>query len=356
MSTPARIAGFVGVAALVGWAILAVIAPTPALQGWLIGFIAVSGPMLGALAACLIHRLTGGAWGRAFGAPLHSAAKTTPLLCLYILPVLVGAPLIYAWAAAPGALDAQTHRLFLNLPLFILRSAIAVLGWSALALRLPCIEGPRGRLGAGLGLVFHAIAVSVVAVDWVLSVLPGWTSSNFGMELAVMQLAAAFTWAGLAGGAAATERDVGDLIGLLFATVLGLTYLEFVSFLVVWYGDKPALDAWYLLRARPPWQAPVWIALGFDLLAIGLMILRRALGARRALRLISVAVLAGLFSYQLWLLAPAFGAACLPDAALALVAMAGGWIAVMNSALPLARPPQTPSPPTRSPAEAAHAR
>jgi hypothetical protein len=91
VSTPARIAGFVGVAALVGWAILAVIAPTPALQGWLIGFIAVSGPMLGALAACLIHRLTGGAWGRAFGAPLHSAAKTTPLLCLYILPVLVGA-------------------------------------------------------------------------------------------------------------------------------------------------------------------------------------------------------------------------------------------------------------------------
>lgn len=338
-----RIPLAIGAVALVAWAVSAVLAPALALRGWTIGFLAVSCPTLGALAAVLIHRLTGGAWGQVFAPRLQPAARATPLLCLYVLPLLAGAPLIYGWAAAPGGLDAQTHRLFLNLPLFILRSAIAVLGWSAIALQLDRIAGPRGglggRLGAGLGLAFHGIAVSVVAVDWVLAVQAGWTSSDFGMELAVMQLAAAFAWAGLTPGLARADRDVGDLIGLLFATVLGLTYLEFVSFLVVWYGDRPALDSWYLLRARPPWQAPVWIALGLDLVAMALMIWRRVIGVRRALRLVSLTVMAGLLSYQVWLLAPAFGAASLPFAALALVAMGGIWIAVLERAQPLGRPP-----------------
>ncbi len=333
----AHLALIIGVVALIAWGIAAILAPALALRGWVVGFLAVSCPMLGALAVTLIHRLTGGAWGVAFGPRLLPAARATPLLCLYLLPLLAGAPLVYGWAAAPGGLDAQTHRLFLNLPLFVLRSAVAVLGWSAIALRLDRILGPHGRLGAGLGLAFHGIAVSVVAVDWVLTVQPSWTSSNFGMELAVMQLAAAFAWAGLSPGLARTDRDAGDLIGLLFAAVLGLTYLEFVSFLVVWYGDRPSLDSWYLLRARPPWQAPVWIALGLDLIAVALMIWRRAIGVRRALRLISLAVLAGLVSYQVWLLAPAFGAACLPFALLALVGMGGVWIAAMNRAPPVDR-------------------
>jgi hypothetical protein len=344
MSRP-PLALIVGALALVAWGVAAILVPTLALRGWAIGFVAVSCPMLGSLAAVLIHRLTGGGWGEAFAPRLLPAARATPLLCLYILPLLAGAPLIYAWAAAPAGLDAQTHRLFLNLPLFVLRAAIAVLGWSAIALNLDRILGPNGRLGAGLGLAFHGIAVSVVAIDWVLSVQPAWTSSDFGMELAVMQLASAFAWAGLAPGLARSNRDLGDLIGLLFATLLGLTYLEFVSFLVVWYGDRPTLDSWYLLRARPPWQAPVWIALGLDLVAVALTIWRRAIGVRRALRLISLTVLAGLVSYQLWLLLPALGAACLPFAALALIGMGGIWIAALD------RPPFG-----RRPTELAHAR
>jgi hypothetical protein len=199
VSRARRIALVIGLLALAAWGVSALFAPALALQGWLIGFLAVSGPILGALATLLIHRLTGGAWGLAFGPRLRPAARTAPLLCLYILPVLLGAPLIYRWAAAPAALDPQVHRAFLNMPLFTIRSATAILGWSAIALLLPRIEGPKGRLGAGLGLAFHGIAVSVMAVDWVLSVEPGWTSSNFGMDLAVQQLAAAFAWAGLAG-------------------------------------------------------------------------------------------------------------------------------------------------------------
>jgi len=336
-----RIALIAGVIALAGWVLTAFVAPGAALQGWLIGFVAVSCPMLGALAAVLVHRLTGGTWGEAFAPELTAAARSTPLLCLYVLPVLFGAPLIYRWAAMPGALDAEVHRYFLNMPLFVLRSVVALIGWSAISLSLPRIAGPHGRLGAGLGLVFHGIAVSVVAVDWVLSVLPGWTSSNFGMDLAVQQLAAAFAWAGLLGARRVQAGSVADLTGLLFAAILGLTYLEFMSFLVVWYGDRPPLDAWYLLRAKPPWQTPVWIALALGIVATVALIVRRMIGPRRALQIASAAVLAGLLAYQVWLLAPQFGPTCLLPATMALTGMAGLGIAAMGGLPRLAQNGET---------------
>ena len=41
----------------------------------------------------------------------------------------------------------------------------------------------------------------------------------------------------------------GDLGGLLIATLLGVVYLEFMTFVVAWYGDLPDKAAWFLKRA-----------------------------------------------------------------------------------------------------------
>ncbi len=324
----------VGLACLGAWAVTALFAAGPALQGWLIGFLFVSCLSLGALAAVLIHRLTGGEWGAAFAPELAPAARATPILCVFFLPVLIGLPLVYGWASASGLKPGVAG--YLNVPFFAARSVAALVGWSAIALRLPTIVGPRGRLGAGLALVFHGVAVSVVAVDWVLSVLPSWTSSNFGMDLAVQQLAAAFAWAGLQGRRRTADAASGDISGLMLATLVGLTYLEFMSYLVVWYGDKPSLDAWYIPRASWPWQALCWISLACGAASVALLAGRRALGAQRAAALVGACMLAGLFSYQLWLLAPAFGAACLPPALLALLGQGGVWIALTGGAPRLA--------------------
>ncbi len=327
MSRPRLIALAVGLAALAAWAVLAIFAAPQALQGWLVGFVFVSSLSLGSLAAVLIHRLTGGAWGEAFAPGLQGAARATPILCLFFLPVLIGAPLIYAWADAPGALRPGVGG-YLNLPFFAVRSLVALGGWSAIALYLPRIEGPNGRLAAGLGLVFHGIAVSVVGVDWVLSVLPSWTSSNFGMDLATQQLACGFALAALQAPRQADRGLAGDICGLMFATVIGLTYLEFMSFLVVWYGDKPNLDAWYLARDAWPWRTLMLLSLALGVACVVLLAGRRVLGSPRTAAIVAGCLLAGVLCYQLWLLAPAFGPACLAPAVLALVGQGGVWIAL----------------------------
>ena len=332
MSASRLIPGGVGLAAFVGWALLALAAPAAALQGWLIGFMGVSGLSLGALAIVLIHRLTAGRWGSAFAPELAPAAQLTPLLLVFVLPVLLGLGLIYPWASAPMTVDPGVRRLFLNPPLFWVRTLVALGGWSAIALSLHRIEGPRGRLGAGLALVFHALAVSVIGVDWVLSVRPGWTSSDFGMAFAVQQLMAGFGFAALQGRRRAADAASGDLSGLLLATIIGLTYLEFMSYLVVWYGDRPPLDAWYIPRRSPQWRGLMLLSLASGIVALVLLALRRRMGAHRALAWAGGAALLGLFSYQAWLLAPAFGGGCGLPALLALLAMGGVWLALEGGA------------------------
>ena len=332
MSATRLIAGLVGALAFLAWAVAAVAAPAPALQGWLVGFVFVSSLSLGALAIVLIHRLTAGRWGGAFAPELAPAAQLTPLLLVFVLPVLLGLGLIYPWAHTPATIKPDVRRLFLNPVLFWVVSLVALGGWSVIALSLHRLEGPRGRLGAGLALVFHALAVSAVGVDWVLSVRPGWTSSDFGMGFAVQQLMAGFGFAALQGRRRAPDAASGDLSGLLLATLIGLTYLEFMSYLVVWYGDRPPLDAWYIPRASPAWRGFVWLSLASEIAALACLALRRRIGTHRALAWAGAAALLGLFSYQTWLLAPALGGACLGPAALALLAMGGVWLALAGGA------------------------
>ena len=210
-----------GLVGLGVWAVLAVIAPAAALRGWLIGFVFVSGLCLGPLAVVLIERLTGGRWGQAFAPELEPAARVTPLLLVFFVPILVGLPMIYTWAAAPGVVEPDVRRLFLNQPLYILRSLSVLVGWSLIAWRLPAIEGPRGRLGAGLGLAFHGVAMSVVAVDWILLPPPGWTSSDFGMDLVVQAFASAFAFAALQGRRRSADAPASDITGLMLATIIG---------------------------------------------------------------------------------------------------------------------------------------
>ncbi len=328
MTRSRLIAASLGALAFLGWAAMALAEPAPALQGWLIGFVFVSCLSLGALAIVLIHRLTAGAWGAAFAPELAPAASLTPLLLVFVLPVLLGLGLIYPWAHTPMMVEPGVRRLYLNPPLFWARTLIALGGWSAIALSLHRIEGPRGRLGAGLALAFHGLAVSVVGVDWVLSLLPSFTSSDFGMALAVQQLMAGFAFAALQARKPAPDAAAGDVAGLLLATIIGLIYLEFMSYLVVWYGDRPPLDAWYIPRISPAWRGFVWVSLACGIAALVLLAIRRRFGTHRALAWAAGSSLVGLLSYQAWLIAPGLGAACLPPALLALLAMGGVWLAL----------------------------
>ena len=130
----------------------------PLLRGWLVAIAIFSSVSIGSMTWLLIHRLTGGEWGRVAAPVLRPAAAMTPLLVLGFLPVLSGLHQIYPWAADPAAIPADVAHWYLNEPSFLHRSLIALGGWSFLGVMFA--GGCRSRLLAGLG--WHSSASASV--------------------------------------------------------------------------------------------------------------------------------------------------------------------------------------------------
>jgi hypothetical protein len=308
---------------------LAMAAPKAAAGGWLAAFVFWSEVPVGSLVLLMIHRLTGGRWGRSLRPVLEPAAALTPLLFVLAVPILVGVSMLYPWSVETGA-KPDVLSYYLNVPFFAGRTLIALAGWSALALLLPRMRGPAGQVLAGAGLVFHGVIVSLVAVDWMLSIEPPFLSSSFGASVAITQIMAALAFAALLAPERADDPVTADLGGLLLAAVLGITYVDFMALLVIWYGDLPGKAVWFTERIRSPWL-PLGISafvLG-ALLPILALLLSRVRNSRGALRFVGLSVLIGLAAYHGFIVVPPFGNAALLPAGLA-IALIGVLVAALS--------------------------
>ncbi len=320
-----HIAMFVGAAvALAGLVVWAIIDPRRAAAGWLIGLVFWAQILVGSLSLVMIHRLTSGRWGEITAPVIAPAVAAVPVLIVLAVPLFAAVPSLYPWAQHPPSLKPDVLSLYLNRPAFILRSLIALVGWSVLAFLLPRSGRRRGQLWAAIGLVFHAVVISSVSIDWYLSIAAPFTSSSFGASVAISALMAALAWAALWMPASEGDPAVGDVGGLLLATVLGLTYLDFMAVLVIWYGDLPREESWFVARNVFPWSAMAMasFALG-SVVPILALIQSRFRNRRGPLRLVALVTLAGLAAYDAYLIAPPFGAA----------ALVTGWLAAVGIGL-----------------------
>jgi hypothetical protein len=308
-----------GVAAA-GMAVLAVFAPRIAAAGWLVGFVFWSQIPVGSLMLLMIHRLTGGRWGEALYPAFAPAARFMPLLFVLIVPIFIAIPLLDLWSHRAGDVKPDVLSYYLNTPFFIARSLIAIMGWSVLAFLLPRVTGRPGQLVAAVGLVFHCVLISLVSIDWVLSLEPPFISSSFGASMAITELIAALAWAALRVPLAADDPVTGDIGGLLLAFVLGITYVDFMAFLVMWYSDLPSRLFWFVERAA--WSPLAAAAFVFGSAApILALLLARIRNGVPQLRVVAISVLAGLALYYAYLIVPPFGARALAAAALAMIAI-----------------------------------
>ena len=158
-SAAVRSAAFVGAGGLaVALIVIAFFNPNVAATGWLVGFVFWMQILVGSLTLTMIHRLTGGCWGEIVAPAVELAALAVPFLLLLAIPLFVAIPVIYPWPHRPVAIKPDVLSYYLNAPSFIVRSVVALVGWSALAVYLPRIGGRSGQLLAALGLVFHALS------------------------------------------------------------------------------------------------------------------------------------------------------------------------------------------------------
>ncbi|MGY3487112.1 hypothetical protein ACVW1C_004995 [Bradyrhizobium sp. USDA 4011] len=294
----------------------------PLLRGWLVAFAIAGSVPVGSLIWLMIHRLTGGEWGVAVAPVLRSAAAITPFLIAGFLPILIGLRLIYPWAADPTAVPVDVAGWYLNAISFSLRGLIALAGWSVLAVAFTA--GLGSRLLAGLGLALFGLSISLVAVDWYLSLEPHYVATAFAAMIAIQQLLMALAVTALIGPPTIQGKVAGDLGALLIATLLGVVYLEFMTFVVGWYGDLPDKAAWFLKRSNHGWISVLITALAVGaLLPFAMLLVQRIRQSRQGLRIAAAMILFGTVLHFVWLLVPAF------DDPLSVMAAACAGIAVL---------------------------
>lgn len=276
------------------------------LRGWLFAFALWSCIPIGSMTLLLIHRLTGGRWGVAAAPVLRPLATMMPLVAIGFVPVLAGLALIYPWAADPGQVKPDVARWYLSQPAFILRSAIALVGWSVLGVTFGVSTG--GRVLAALGLAFFGLTISLVAVDWYLSVEPHYVATAFASMMAVQQLLAALALVAVISPTELDGQAAGDIGGLLIATLLGVVYLEYMTFVVAWYGDLPDKAEWFLKRSTGAWTAILVTAFAMAVLPFAMLLLGSVRRSRAGLRAAGILLLIGTMLHLAWLIVPAFGA------------------------------------------------
>lgn len=327
---------------------------------------------VGSLAMIMLWHVTGGYWGTVLQRLLEASIRTLPLLAVLFLPLLLGIHHIYEWSHADvvAADPVLQHKsIYLNIPWFIVRAAVCFGIWILLARRLDgwsqaYDRSPdprwleRMKALSAPGLVLYALTVSVVAIDWVMSLEPHWFSTIFALVFAAGQLLTAFGFMLLVLPCLAEQQPalaallktakVRDLGNLLLMLVMFWTYVSFSQFLLIWYGNLPEETVWFTARLSGAWK---YIAVGLLLLQFFLpffvLLLRQVKENVRQMSALAGLVLVMSLVNLIWMIIPAFEPAGLLAHGLDLLAVVvatvgvgGLWVAVFLRQLQ--RRPTTP--------------
>jgi hypothetical protein len=316
-------AAAVGVAVLcvLGWLVSE--APLQGMLSYLFAFVFFTGLSVGSLALVMVHALTGGMWGEALRPQWMAAARTLPLQLVFALPILTQIPVLYPWdrtAALAGDAQLRAQGWYLNAPFFVARTIGYFVLWLGFLL-LVARAGRRRAPGnprqqdslpgiASAGLIVFALSMLFASTDWVMSLVPHWHSSMFGMMVSTGCMLGAASLAILhltSSQAAAPPRLLGDFGSLLLMFVLAWWYLAFMQYLTIWTADLPAETVWYIPRTLTSWRAVAWLGIVTNFaLPFAVLLLRSAKRHRWVLASVAAALLLGNLGDALWLVVPSF--------------------------------------------------
>jgi hypothetical protein len=347
-----------GAVSLYGWFYL----PERFYPAWLTAWFYWLGMTLGCLVMALLHGMTGGAWGRAIRRVIEAGYQTLPLLALLFVPIWLAAGRIYEWADPEALRQHETLARkagYLNVGGFQVRAIIYIVAWMAITWVLdraspndePRLESPRSQRlqrRSGLCFIVYGVTMTLAAVDWVMSLEPEWYSTMYGLIhmagqavsglslslVVVVALAKFEPWLHIV-----TPARRNDLGNLLLAAVMFWAYCSFFQYLVIWSGNLPEENVWYVHRSRGGWEYLAMGLAGLHFAAPFLLLLSRQM-KRQATDICRIALLLLFMRYLdlYWLIVPGFeregsGVHGLTfhwlDLA-ALGAIGGAWLAVFS--------------------------
>ena len=270
---------------------------THMLRAYLLGVILSFGFAGGGLALLMLQYVSGGKWGLLLRRPLEAMSRTLPLVLAMFLPLWFLAKHLYQWALYPDVestehglvakaiTEAQAHALNYKRPMLNPMSVAAqtafvfaiLLTFMYLLNRWSLQRDADPKAGtersfdfwrvkmenlSGIGIVIYAIVMTVLIIDWVMSLNITWYSSVWGLKflvgqgygvlaLGVLSVILLSKYEPIKTILRTTEQH--DLGKFMFAFVMLNIYLTFGEFLIMWSGNVPEEIPWYLDRMHGGW-------------------------------------------------------------------------------------------------------
>jgi len=351
----------VGAIALVLSIYGAIHSPETFFPSYLMSFLLVLGLALGSLGLVMLQHLTAGHWGIIIRRPLESATRTLPLLVVAFLPIAIfGMRYLYSghgdekgWLNAPasgeGALS-EFQKNYLTQSGYLIRALIYFVVWLALMFIFNALSKQqdtnqtdralrqRFKMLAGPGIILYVFAMTLAAIDWVMSISPHWASTIYGFIFVGGQLISSMSFMiavvvllSRTGPFASVlqERHLHDLGKLLLAFVMLWAYFDFSQLLIIWSGNQPEEISFFRTRLYGEWGVVAVIVVIFHFFIPFFLLLSQDV-KRRAQILSKIAIwlilmrLVDLF----WMTRPEFTSSAVPtwlDLILP-IALGGLWL------------------------------
>lgn len=282
--------------ALAGLLVALAFDPRSALAGWLIGLVLLSSFAIGGLGIAMMMRLIPGRWAAELQPQADRLATLMPLAALAALPLIIGAPWLYPWAAADGFS-------YLSVPGFTARGVVILVLLAALG---AAVAGKRGAVAiSAAGLILLPLAGTVLAVDWLMSLDPSFSSSGFGLYVLSMQFTIAVSAMLLMRMRSRAPEAVARLGGSLLLTALLLwAYFAFMQYFIIWSGDLPHGVRWYRMRGGGIWSAAEYAIALSGLLPAVFLLFAPLRADPRLICLFALTAIAGRWLEIVWLVLP----------------------------------------------------
>jgi hypothetical protein len=255
--------------------------PEQFFRAYLMAFMAWLGVTLGSMAILMLRHLTKGAWGMVIRRILGAAMRCSPLMALLFVPLLFGLPRLYPWAR-PLDLITDAHlrehlqeitKTYLSVNGFIIRAVTYFAIWNLLSFLLtkwsaeqdhPPMRDHSNRFKAlsGPGLILYGLTITFAAIDWVMSIDPGWISTIFGLSFLIGQVLSALCFAVVVERILFRYKPMSELLKpeqvhdhgkFMLAFIMVWAYFSFAQWLIIWAGNLPEEITWYMRRLNGGW-------------------------------------------------------------------------------------------------------
>ena len=232
---------------------------------------------LGGLFWSAIQNLAKAGWSVSVRRYAEGMTAYIPVMVVTSLILLLGLKYLYPWAdherVAESAL-LQTKTTYLNTTCLVIR--LLVFGLGMVAFRQVLVGNSlkqdksgdesltHKNVGYSIGFtLFFAITFSLFSVDMLMSLLPTWYSTIFGIYCfaglfqsffaIIIPIAIFMKRSGLVKGYV-TEDHYHDLAKFMKGFTVFWAYIAFSQFMLIWYANIPEETEYYIMRAQNGWM------------------------------------------------------------------------------------------------------